>query len=119
MLVVDDNPDVEIVFRRYLEGAGCEVVSARNGADGFRLAQETRPAAITLDVMMTALDGWETLQLLKNHPDTRDTPVIICSVLREEELARFLRAAEILPKPVERLALLRALARHGLPILVE
>jgi CheY-like chemotaxis protein len=66
--------------------------------------------------MMAGQDGWETLQLLKNHPDTHDIPVLICSVLPEHDLARFLGAAELLEKPVTRPALLAALARQGLPV---
>lgn len=114
VLVVDDNPDVAAVFRRYLETAGLEVMTAYSGTEGFRLAREAQPAVITLDVMMAAQDGWETLQLLKNHPETQAIPVIICSVLRQEETALLLGAAELLPKPVTRPMLLAALARCGL-----
>ena len=116
VLVVDDNPDVATVLRRYLETAAFDVLVASNGADGLRLAQETHPSAITLDVMMASQDGWETLQLLKNDPTTRDIPVIICSVLREEELARILGASALLLKPVTRMELLSALARCDLPV---
>jgi CheY-like chemotaxis protein len=119
ILVIDDNPDIVAVFRRYLESAGLEVFEADNGADGFRIARGSRPAAITLDVMMASQDGWETLQLLKNHPETHEIPVLICSVLREHELARFLGATELLPKPVARPVLLAALARCGLPVAIE
>lgn len=115
ILVVDDNPDLCSVFRRYLESVGFAVAIARRGIDAVQLAQDLRPAAITLDVMMSTQDGWETLQILKNHPATHDIPVIICSVLREAELARFLGASELLPKPVTQPALLAALAHVGLP----
>ncbi len=116
VLVVDDNADVITVFRRYLESAGFDVVAADSGDAGFRLAKELHPQAITLDVMMASRDGWETLQLLKNDPETQDIPVLICSVLREEGLARFLGAAALLPKPVTRDNLLSALARCGLTV---
>jgi CheY-like chemotaxis protein len=114
VLVIDDNSDVVTVLGRYLESAGFDVIPAEGGADGFRLAVDRRPDAITLDVMMASQDGWETLQLLKNDPRTQDVPVIVCSVLREEALGRFLGAAEVLPKPVRRTDLLAALARCGL-----
>lgn len=114
ILVIDDNPDVTAVLQRYLETAGFAVRTAASGAEGVELAGEIRPAAITLDVMMASQDGWETLQQLKNDPATHHIPVLICSVLREHELARFLGAADLLPKPVSRPALLRALAHQGL-----
>jgi CheY-like chemotaxis protein len=116
VLVIDDNVDVITVFRRYLESAGFDVVAADSGDEGFRLAKELHPQAITLDVMMASRDGWETLQLLKNDPETQDIPVLVCSVLREEGLARFLGAAALLPKPVTRSSLLSALARCGLAV---
>jgi CheY-like chemotaxis protein len=114
VLVVDDNPDVTAVFRRYLESVGFEVVTTDRGDRAVAIAADLRPAAVTLDVMMAGQDGWETLQQLKNHPDTQAVPVLICSVLREAELARFLGAAELLPKPVTRPALLGALEQLGL-----
>ena len=116
ILIVDDNPDILSVLRRYLETSGFDVIEASNGTDGLHLAHEARPVAIILDVMMSSQDGWETLQHLKNHPDTQSTPVFICSVLREHELARVLGAADLLPKPVTRPDLLAALARAGLPL---
>lgn len=114
IIVIDDNAGVVTLFRRYLESAGFEVVAAESGDEGFRLAKELKPQAITLDVMMASRDGWETLQLLKNDPETQDIPVLVCSVLREEGLARFLGATALLPKPVTRGDLLAALARCGL-----
>jgi CheY-like chemotaxis protein len=114
VLVVDDNPDVSMVLRRYLEGANFEVATLDRGELALERARELRPAAIVLDVMMVGQDGWETLQQLKNHPETQETPVLVCSVLREPELARFLGAADLLPKPVSSPELLGALARLGL-----
>ncbi len=116
VLVIDDNPDILAVFRRYLETAGLQVVGATTGEEGLRVAQEIVPSAITLDVMMPGQDGWETLQQLRNDPATHNVPVIVCSVLRQEEMARFLGASALLPKPVTRPVLLEALARCGLPV---
>ena len=114
VLVVDDNPDVALVLRRYLESADLEVVAIDRGELAVERARELRPVAIALDVMMAGQDGWETLQQLKNHPQTHQIPVLVCSVLREPELARFLGAAALLPKPLTRPDLLGALARLGL-----
>ena len=64
---------------------------------------------IILDVMLPGRDGWQILQSCKNHPDTADTPVLICSVLAMEELARSLGADGYLKKPPTRDALLATL----------
>lgn len=114
ILIGDDNPAVIDVFRRYLETVGYTVLVAPTGNEVIRLAREHHPAAITLDVMMPEQDGWETLQELKNHPITQDIPVIVCSVLREADLAHFLGAAALVPKPVTQPMLLDALSRCGL-----
>lgn len=118
VLTIDDNPDFLLLLRRYLESAGCAVVEATNGAVATRLAQEVRPSAIILDVMMAGQDGWETLQLLKNHPRTHTIPVLVCSVLRDHELAGILGATALVPKPLTRADLYGALTRCGVPIMV-
>ncbi|MCS7222218.1 MAG: response regulator [Anaerolineae bacterium] len=110
VLVIDDNPEVIQLFQRYLSGA-YHVVGATTSQEALRLAQELHPHVITLDVMMPTQDGWEILQNLKNHPATQDIPVIVCSVLRERELALSLGAADFLAKPITQEMLLRALAR--------
>lgn len=113
VLVIDDNPDVIQLFQRYLGGGAYHVVGATSSEEALRLARELRPYAITLDVMMPTQDGWELLQNLKNHPVTKDIPVIVCSVLRERELALSLGAADFLAKPVTQQMLLMALGRCG------
>lgn len=109
VLIVDDNPGVIQLFERCLAGGAYEVISATSGAEALVLARESRPDLITLDVMMPSRDGWEILQLLKGRPETAAIPVIVCSVLRDAELARSLGASGFLTKPVSRAELLRAL----------
>jgi adenylate cyclase len=61
-------------------------------------------------VMMPERDGWDLLQALRHNPATYDIPVIICSVLRQHELALALGAAAYLSKPISEHSLLQALA---------
>lgn len=109
VLVIDDNPEMIQLFRRYLAGGAYEVVSATSGEEGLRLAEQSTPAAIVLDVMMPNQDGWEVLQNLKNLPATRHIPVVVCSVLKEQELAHSLGAHIFLAKPVSQQMLVTAL----------
>ena len=111
VLVIDDNPDFVRLFQRYLGDRAYRVHHANTAEKALRLAREVRPDVITLDVMMPSQDGWEILQALKSHPATQHVPVIVCSVLREEALARSLGAAAFLTKPVRQPALLAALER--------
>jgi Amt family ammonium transporter len=76
------------------------------------LAEACQPRAILLDIMMPGLDGWELLERLREHPRTGGVPVIVCSIVPQESLARLLGAADYIRKPVTRRALLAALDRH-------
>ncbi len=111
LLVIDDNPDVAFLFSRLLRDQGYRVLQASTGPTALRLAREDRPDAITLDVLMPSQHGWDLLQTLSQDPETRDIPVIVCSVLPERSLALSLGVAGFLDKPVTREALLAALQR--------
>jgi len=111
LLVIDDNEGLIELFRRYLTGESYQLIGARDGVEGLRLAEEHSPDVIVLDVMMPQQDGWEVLQLLRNRRRTRDIPVLVCSVIDDPELAFSLGAAEFLAKPVKREELLEALER--------
>ncbi|MGQ9683779.1 MAG: response regulator [Anaerolineae bacterium] len=61
--------------------------------------------------MMPEQDGWETLQTLRAQPGLQDTPIIVCSILDEPQLALSLGADDVLRKPVSQAALLQTLSR--------
>ena len=114
VLVVDDNEGLVELLDRYLTGHTCRVTAAASGEEGLRLTQELAPDAIVLDVMMPEMDGWEFLQRLRARPQTANTPVIICSVINDPELAYSLGASLFLPKPVSRDDVLEALRQLGI-----
>jgi CheY-like chemotaxis protein len=109
VLVVDDNEDVLELFQRYLVPHQYRVVTAKAVQEGLDLAIRLQPDTITLDLMMPEQDGWDLLQALLNRPDTRHIPIIVCSVLKQKELALSLGATAFLKKPVTELQLLSAL----------
>lgn len=111
VLLVDDNPDVGLLFRRYLTDTGFRLIQARSADRALHLAREIRPVVVVLDVLLPSTDGWEILQALRADPSTRGIPVILSSVLPDHAIARSLGVSEFLPKPVTREALLRALSR--------
>lgn len=112
VLLIDDNADVRQLFRRYLAGGSYRVVDAKDAEQALRLAVETNPDVIVLDVMMPSSDGWEVLQNLKSHPRLCAVPVVVCSVLDERELALSLGAADLIAKPVTQQVLLAAVERY-------
>ena len=110
VLVVDDNRDTLELFRRHLSAHGYQVVVVQQARDAIALAQRLRPYAITLDLMMPDMNGWDLLQALLNRAATCHIPVIVCSVLKQKELALSLGATLFVEKPVAEQELVAALA---------
>ncbi len=111
ILCVDDDPQIINLYKRYLQPQGFEVVSASNPVTARDMARRIKPYAITLDVMMPEMDGWAILEQLKSDPETRNIPVILCSIVEEEEKGFSLGAADYLVKPVMEDDLILALNR--------
>jgi CheY-like chemotaxis protein len=76
VLLVEDNEDNRTVYRTILEHFGYQVIEARNGEDGIRIAREERPHLILMDISIPVVDGWEATKILKSDPQTRDIPII-------------------------------------------
>jgi CheY-like chemotaxis protein/predicted DNA-binding protein (UPF0251 family) len=110
LLVIDDNQGFADLFRRFLAVHRWEVIGAADGESAFAELERKRPTVILLDVMMPRQDGWEILIRLKSQKESRNIPVVICSVLSEPQLAMSLGADAYLTKPVTQQALLQALA---------
>jgi CheY-like chemotaxis protein len=112
VLMIDDNADTRQLFRRYLSGSHYRFVGAPDAEEGLALALELAPQLIVLDVMMPGQDGWALLGQLREHPQTGHIPVIVSTILPQEELALDLGAADFIRKPVSQTALLAALDRQ-------
>ncbi len=111
VLVIDDNEALVTLLQRHLTREACRMVGATHGQEGLRLAKELRPAAIILDVMMPDMHGWDVLQRLRASKETAATPVIVCSVINNPDLAQALGAALFLTKPVRHEDILAALTQ--------
>ncbi len=116
LLVVDDDPDIVNLVRLYLESEGYSVVTAYGGEDALHAAEEVKPTAIVLDLLMPDLDGFAVLEKLKSNPATRDTPVIIISILSDKEKGFSLGAVDYLTKPIDRRRLIASVQKLILPI---
>lgn len=100
ILCIDDDVGFSELLRRYLTGLPVVVFSATNGQQGIEQMLQISPDLVILDVMMAGLDGWATLQRIRTHTSTQHTPVMICSVFDDPELAYSLGANAMLAKPV-------------------
>ena len=81
ILLVDDTPDLVQVVSRRLESWGFEVLTAATGEEGLRMAQQTRPDLVLLDIMMPKMKGREVCARLKADPETKSIPVIFLTAL--------------------------------------
>jgi DNA-binding response OmpR family regulator len=96
VLYFEDEPDIAELVRRWLEEDNeHQVLHARDGASGFRLAVDELPDLILLDIYLGefSLDGWAVNRLLKEEPATSAIPVIVISghAWTPEHRARALR----------------------------
>jgi CheY-like chemotaxis protein len=111
ILVIDDNETLLALFQRYLSGYNVTLLTVANGQQALALLTHQQPRLIVLDVMMPHQDGWDLLSTLQENPVTAALPVIVCSVLKEAELALALGASDYITKPVSQAQLLTVLQR--------
>jgi DNA-binding response OmpR family regulator len=106
ILVLDDDSDIRDLLRVLLERAGFSVEEAADGKAGLRAFYATSPDLVLLDVSMPELDGWKTLERIR---DLSDVPVIMLSARSAElEKVRALQAGadDYVTKPFGRQELL-------------
>ena len=112
ILVIEDDESVRALLTRILEGDGYKVISAEDGNAGLALARNHQPDAITLDVVMPGgRDGWQVLRELKDAPETQSIPIIMVSVMADQENGLALEVEDFLAKPVDVDRLRRVIAR--------
>jgi DNA-binding response OmpR family regulator len=109
VLVVEDDLDASELLTVTLTDAGCRVVHAYNGKDALAIAQTLDLAAITLDIMLSGMNGWSVLKYLKYNPETSTIPVVVVSMVDKKTLGFSLGAIDYLSKPVDKDALLGTL----------
>ncbi len=116
ILVVDDDEDIRLLVRELLERTGYEVVEAADGREALKLMYTTPPALVLLDITMPDLDGYQTLERIR---DLSDVPVAMLTARSQErEKGRGLTAGanDYIAKPFGRqelLARVQALLRRS------
>jgi signal transduction histidine kinase/CheY-like chemotaxis protein len=119
VLLVEDNPEAAEILARHLESGGFRLSIARTGTEALAMARDLKPVAITLDILLPEIDGWEVLTQLKADAATRDIPVLIVTVVDNPALGRALGALDYFVKPVDRTALLSRLDQYTFTTKVE
>jgi signal transduction histidine kinase/CheY-like chemotaxis protein len=123
ILIIDDDEVSRYLLKGVLGNGGYRLLEARGGNEGLRLAKESKPDLIILDLSMPDLSGFEVLDQLKMDPKTQQIPVVIYTSQRLDsgERERLQAAADIVPKETQSRELTEArfaeaLARAGVHI---
>jgi DNA-binding response OmpR family regulator len=112
ILAVEDDEGAISIYKRYLEKRGYQVLGLNQGEQAVHWARELSPYAIILDALLPDKDGWTVLEELKNSRETHQIPVIICTIIDDEEARGLsLGAADYLVKPILEEDLLQSLQR--------
>ncbi len=82
ILVVDDSPFIVDVFVTMLERGGYRTVAAYGGEECLEILKTVTPDLILLDIMMEPMDGWETLEKIKENSQTKEIPVLMLTAKR-------------------------------------
>ncbi|MBE7198114.1 MAG: response regulator [Parafilimonas terrae] len=101
ILVIDDDAATRDLLARFLEREGFSVAVAEDGQRGFDLARSLRPRAVLLDVTMPQMDGWDVLRALRADPEIGATPIVMVTILDEQNFAFSLGATDYLQKPID------------------
>ena len=111
VISIDDDPDVLSLIAQEIEDEGYQVIGVTRAIHGIEKAKELGPIAITLDIMMPGMDGWEAIARLKEDTKTRHIPIVVMSIIDDRQLGYRLGADEYLVKPVDKESLLSALEK--------
>lgn len=110
VLVIEDGVTDMEILTRYLQQAGCFVISATSSEEAKLKIDNNKPDLILLDVILPGKSGFEICRELKNNPDTSKIPVVFCSTKNSDVdkiWGNMLGAEAYLSKPInqEELAL--------------
>ena len=114
ILVVDDNQTNRTVVVSYLAQLGFEVSEASNGKQGLAKAESIKPDLILLDLVMPVMDGFETIQALRDNPQFQDLPIIIISAnaMFDAQLSSYrIGCNDFLSKPIDLKLLIESIAQ--------
>ena len=111
VLAIDDDADFLSILRETLEKHGFTVRTAMTAAEGLTAAKERPPLLVILDIRLPDRDGLDLLHELRENEATRETPILIASVVDERLEGLRLGAVEYLVKPIDRTKLVDSAVR--------
>ncbi len=122
VLVVEDNDLSMRLFHDLLEAHGYNVLQAKNGMEGWRMAREHRPDLILMDIQLPDVSGLEVTKWLKDDENLKTTPVIaVTAFAREGDKEKFLEGGcdAYIDKPISIPNFLQTVERLAKPLVAE
>ncbi len=112
-LIIEDDPTAAGILVRYLAELQVTGFVHARAEGAVEAVLRMQPDVVLLDIYLPDDSGWVVLTRLKEHPETRDTPVVVISIVDEPEKAVALGAVAHLVKPVSRAQLAGVLRREA------
>ena len=113
ILVIDHDEISREMITLYLREKGMQVIEAKTGQDGIETARKERPGIIILEVAINhGVTGWDIIALLKSSPETKDSVIIVISILDEQNKGYALGAVDYLVKPINKTELLNTISKY-------
>jgi two-component system, OmpR family, response regulator len=114
ILIVDDSPLIVDGLAALLTRKGYSPLAAHGGDECIQILQAVTPDLILLDIMMEPMDGWETLEKIKENPATKEIPVLMFSAKKitpAEAQEHSINIDDFVSKPVSPSQLLNSIQR--------
>ena len=115
VLVIEDNEQNMYLVTFLLEKNGYDIVAARDGREGIKLATEVSPALILLDIQLPGMDGYEVAGALRNIPELRDVPIVAVTsyaMVGDRERALAAGCTGYIEKPINPDTFIHDVERH-------
>lgn len=111
ILIIEDDRAAAQLLQSHLTSAGYEVFLCDQPSKALEVAAELQPGAVTMDIIMRPLNGWELLSAFKTDPRTSHIPVVLVTIVDQPATGASLGADEYIVKPVKKATLLAAVER--------
>lgn len=110
VMVCDDDSAIRTLLRTMLEQRGYRTLTVASGREAVEQAIACRPDVLVLDLLMPGMNGWDVMASLKENDETKDLPIIICSVTSPAQ-SNFPSKGFInwLGKPIDEMSLIQSL----------
>ncbi len=122
VLVIEDNPQSMMFMRDLLEASGYNVLQAKDGMEGWRMAREHRPHLILMDLQLPDVSGLEITRRLKDDELLKSIPIIaVTAFAMDDDKKRILEGGcdAYIAKPISVASFLQTVARFANPLVAE